>query len=129
MTTYKFIGQKLFYAAAAISFLTIIFIPLGIYLIITARKAQIELTNKEIKYMMFKEKIIPYPTIKSITITKQVDVRYKIGYTIPTFATIVPIEIIQRDDTKTRFSLNYFENPEQLALELQKKSKQKFNML
>lgn len=119
---YKFTGKSLFYMASVVCFLTIIFVPLGIFFIWAAQKAQIRIESGTFYYTMFGTKAIPFSEMTKLELLRTVQVRYQLGYTIPTFATVVPMQITYGSNKKVKFSLNYFEKPEELAAALQKES-------
>lgn len=108
--------------AAVVCFLSLILIPLGIFFIWAARRAQIKIENGTMYYTMFGTKVIPFAEMRKLDLLRPVQVRYQIGYAIPTFATVVPFQITYGDNKKVKFSLNYFQNPEELIQVLQKES-------
>ena len=125
MREYRFTGQWMFYVAAIICFFTVLFIPLGVWFIISARRARIKIDEDFFSYTMFTEKVIRFKEIKTLKLGKKVEVRYKVGYVIPTFATVVPLIVEMKNEKMIKFSLNYFESPEKLIEELQRKSRKK----
>lgn len=108
--------------ASVVCFLTIIMIPLGIFFIWAARRAQIKFEDGAMHYTMFGTKVIPFQDMKKLELLRPVQVRYQMGYAIPTFATVVPFQITYGDNKKIKFSLNYFQKPDELVQVLQQES-------
>ena len=98
MREYRFTGQWMFYVAAIICFFTVLFIPLGVWFIISARRARIKIDEDFFSYTMFTEKVIRFKEIKTLKLGKKVEVRYKVGYVIPTFATVVPLIVEMKNE-------------------------------
>lgn len=124
---FKFTGKGLFIAAGIVCLLTVFFSPFALVFFYMAATAHITTDDNNLIYKMLFKKTIPFQSITKIYVKKtQQHSQYVAGtQTNVKLNKIVPMVIEYEGNKKIKFSLNYFQNNQELVKQLEQKTGKK----
>lgn len=121
---FKFTGGALFIVGGIICLISVFLSPFGLILFYMAKTTKLVIEGETLVYKMLFKKTIPFSSITRMYIKKMQQNRTYMTATHTTvnINKIVPMVIEYGDNKKIRFSLNYFQNNEQLINILEEKT-------
>lgn len=118
---FKFTGKGLFIAGGIVCLLSVFLSPFALVLFYMAGTTHFAIEGDKLIYKMLFKKTIPFSTITRIYVKKAQQNRQYMSATHTTvnLNTIIPMVIEYGNNKKIKFSLNYFQNNEELANQLE----------